>query len=271
MEFYRFFSLTHDPFSRPESPDDAIITDAYSRTIAQARSVVDADRGIAVLTGAPGSGKSTLSALALSGYCTIQPLAPAARLTSSHLYDAILSHADMLIPRSLERRARAARSAIQGLLAEHESIILHIDQAESVSSETLCAARTLREISGVFAPPISLLLTGTTPLLRRLQSDVSLAGIDIHATRIEIGPVNAAEYLAVACSQAGRAAGEIFSPDGVEAISQASHTISEVICTARRAMMFACQIAEPVVTAEIVSQVTTPRSPASTTRRAVAA
>lgn len=255
MEFFRFFGLSHDPFCRPESADDAIITQGTSDTIRQVRAAIGGQRGIATLTGSPGSGKSTIAALATVGYYTIRPLAPTTRMTPSHIYEAILDSTGQPSRRSLEHRARAARDAIQGAISEHGTCTLCIDGAEAVPSETLIAARALREIAGVFSPPISLLLVGSSALRRRLSSEVSLMGIDAQSEKIEVGDMSdVAEYLALACSQAGRAAGEVFSPDGVAEIQQKSRTISDMIRTVRQSMVFSCEIAEPVITAEVVAQ-----------------
>ncbi|MYC16255.1 MAG: ATP-binding protein [Gemmatimonadetes bacterium] len=254
MKLFRFFGLSHDPFCRPESADDAIITQGMSDTIEQVRSVIDDQRGIATLIGSPGSGKSTIATLATEDRYVIRPLAPTNRMTPGHLYEAILDSTGQPSRRSLEHRARAARDAIQGAISEYGTCTLYIDDAEAVPTETLVAARALREIAGIFAPPISLLLVGSSSLRRRLSSEVSLLGTDAQAEHIEISDISdVAEYLVLACSRAGRAAGDIFSPDGVGAIQGASRTISEMISMVRRCLTFAHDIAEPVITAEIVS------------------
>lgn len=254
MEFHRFFSLNHDPFSRPESPDDAIITQGWSDSITQIRRAVD-DHKPVVITGSPGSGKTTLSALAISDRLLISPLAPPTRMTPGHMYDAVLDDLSAAsIPRSLERRARAARAAIQIVMRDRGSCVLCIDPAESVPTETLQAAWSLREIAGVFAPPVSLVVVGASTLGRRIEREVVLSGIDVQAEQVEVGPISVGEYLTIACSRAGRAAGEIFSPCATGAIAQSASTISELARTVQQVLMFSCQIAEPVVTGEIVGQ-----------------
>jgi type II secretory pathway predicted ATPase ExeA len=285
-----FFGLQERPFDLTPNPRFLLLTPKHREALANLEYGLHAQKGLTLLIGEAGTGKTTLirSALAAGhgsadGGC-VYLNNPA--LTRGEFYEilaerfglpegAAVSKARFLLAIEDDLRRRHARGGIS---------VLVIDEAQSLSDELLEEVRLLANIETDSEKLLRLVLAGQPELAGRLNQ-VGLRQLKQRvALRCEIGPLTVAEtagYIAGRIKIAGGNASTIMTRDAVISIFEHSKGIPRTISVlCDNALLTAFAAGERPVSKSTVrsvaqdfdvaigpSRTTTHRSPAPATRQ----
>jgi general secretion pathway protein A len=257
-----FFGLREPPFNVTPDPQFFFANSCYNEAFATLRYGITGRKGFIVVTGEPGTGKTTLLKRLLS---ELDP----------HIHTAWIFHPHLGFPEvfrlvlsdlGLPTNPRADRLEMLGqfydyLLAQFGKdhiVALLIDEAQDLSDNILEELRLLSNLEASGTKLLQIVLIGQPelesrldhPSLRQLKQRIVLRSRIVPLANHEIGP-----YIDFRLATAGCAGRRIFAAGAVEQISQYSKgvpRIINVICD--NALLIAYAKSQKSVTAEMVAE-----------------
>ena len=258
-----FFGLRERPFDLSPNPRFLVLTDAHREALSNLEYGVASRRGVTVLIGDAGTGKTTLIRAAL------QRLPE--RVRSVFLHNPALSRAEFLemlaVRFELSEQARVSKTA---LLVELEATlrarqergelsVLIIDEAQSVPVELLEEIRLLGNIETDDTKLLSIVLAGQPELAAILDQDRLRQFKQRIALRCELRPltqIETAGYLAGRVRAAGGVGAQVFTREAVMMVHQHSGGIPRIISViADNALVTAFAVGRKPVNSELVAEV----------------
>jgi general secretion pathway protein A len=232
-----FYGLRERPFDLTPNPRFLFLTARHREALSTLRYSLSQHRGLALLLGDAGTGKTTVIRAALAaeqrpGHRYVLLNNPT--LSKAEFYEylatgfkfsdhAAQSKAKFLFELQHEAQERFANGGVTALI---------IDEAQSLPHELLEEVRLLANIETSTAKLLNVLLAGQPELAGRLN-DPSLRQLKQRITlRCELAPLTVKEtmaYIAVRLRIAGGNAAEIFTRDAVLAIHDASRGLPRTI------------------------------------------
>jgi general secretion pathway protein A len=245
------------------NPRFLVLTDAHREALSNLEYGIASRRGITVLVGEAGTGKTTLIRAALQR----QP----EQVRSVHLQNPALTRAEFVemlaIRFELSHSARASKSALltelEATLRERyqrgESSVLIVDEAQSLPLELLEELRLLGNIETEETKLLSIVLAGQ-PELAGLLNQASLRQLKQRvALRCELRALTQAEtagYLAGRIRAAGGVGAQVFTREAVILIHQRSSGIPRMVSViADNALVTAFALGRKPVNSEVVTEV----------------
>ena len=231
-----FFGLRERPFDLTPNPRFLVLTDAHREALSNLEYGVASRRGITLLIGEAGTGKTTIIRTALER----QP----DRVHSVHLHNPSLRRdefVEMLAVRfGLTDGARRSKTTLlnelEALMRERnsrgESTVLIIDEAQSLPLDLLEEIRLLANIETNDTKLLSVVLAGQPELAARLNDDALRQLKQRIALRCELGPLTLTEtlgYVAGRIAAAGGVGAQIFTREAVMLIHERSRGIPRTI------------------------------------------
>ncbi len=230
-KYYRYFGLERDPFLDTADPYFYCELGALRKAKDRLASVVDESRGLTVILGEPGTGKTSLSS-ALE-----QELLQDDRIVLGKILDpTFATEVEFLIAvgrvfgLSLPPRSSAAlKNALKNFffetaVLENRTLVLVIDEAQNLSDEGLEALRLLLNYHVPQKKLLNILLFGQSELERRINARHNL--VDRVDSWIRLQPLDetmAGAVLDFRLSKAGLAHGQqIFTPQARTLLLQSS-------------------------------------------------
>ena len=224
-EHLRAWGLRHAPFT-PDGKNTATILPAESHR--EARDLLDttaALRGVMLLTGAPGSGKSTLIKTwmnALEPKRHLPLLITQSSLSASGVMEILLA--------KLGERPRFKRSASLLVLEKHLTdihpltLVLILDDAQNYPAPALEEIRMLLGLGGQQRSAFALILAGDEYLLGSLRLSIQRALFTRISATAVLAPLAREQIAAHLNTQVARAGLErdIFEPAAVDLFAEAS-------------------------------------------------
>jgi general secretion pathway protein A len=217
------FGLSAEPFSPAPSPHDLQMTGAHAEALAALEVGLRNRSGLIVLTGAPGTGKTSVVYRVLSSLGDEVRTAYVAQTSLD--FDGLLSHilADFGIRHESKSRGDQL-DALDAFLLEcaREGTVaaVVIDEAQNLSSETLEQIRLLTNYETFSRKLLQVVLVGAPELDERLASpELQHLGSRV-AVHVKLGRLNRAEsraYIEHRLRTAG-AALDLFAPAAVNAL-----------------------------------------------------
>lgn len=185
MSWTTFFGFNQDPFARDLPPEKRFVTSDLDELQARLQYLVET-RGIGLLLGAPGSGKST-------ALRRLRDSLHPEQVRPIYLHDTAVNIADLYRQLALElgiepcwRRAmtfRAIRAEIDRLLTERKiAVLLIIDEAHRLHSEVLAELPVLTNFGWDGDARLPILLAGQPGLANRLR----MASLEALAQRVTV-------------------------------------------------------------------------------------
>ncbi len=217
-----FFGLRERPFDLTPNPRFLVLTDAHREALSNLDYGIASRKGITLLVGEAGTGKTTVIRAALER----QP----ERVHAVHLHNPALTRdefVEMLAARfELSAAARTSKAALLlelEVLMRHrdacgESTVLIIDEAQSVPLDLLEEIRLLANIETAEVKLLSVVLAGQPELARRLNDDALRQLKQRIALRCELRPLTLPEtlgYIAGRIAAAGGVGAQVFTREAV--------------------------------------------------------
>jgi general secretion pathway protein A len=234
--YEHFFGLRERPFDLTPNPRFLVLTESHKEALAHLEYGISTRKGITLLVGEAGSGKTTLIRAAVEKM--------PARVHCVHLHHPTLSRpefVEMLAARfGLSEEASQSKATmlieLEALLrarrAASETSVLVLDEAQSLPAELLEEIRLLANIETNDEKLLSLIIAGQPELADRLN-DQSLRQLKQRvALRCELQPLSAQEtagYLAGRIRAAGGTGARVFTREAVAVIHERSLGIPRTI------------------------------------------
>ena len=258
-----FFNLNERPFDLSPNPRYLVMTEAHREALSNLDYAVASRKGVTLLLGEAGTGKTTIIRAALER----QP----ERAHCVHLQNPALNRAEfveMLATRfGLTHHATASKAALllelEALLVsrrqQDESTVLIIDEAQSLPLELLEEIRLLANIETNHEKLLSVILAGQPELADRLN-ERSLRQLKQRiALRCELRPLTLREssaYVAGRIRAAGGVGAQTFTREAVMLMHERSGGIPRTLnVIADNALLTGFAVGQRPVTAKLVLEV----------------
>src|ERR1700757_52645 len=216
-EFFSQFGLQRNPFHASSDPQFFFSTAANDAALAQLVFGIESRQGIVLLTGEPGTGKTTLL------HCLLNWLRSHS-YSSSYVFHSLLSSAGLLEMILRDFGISCASRAKSGLLAALEEWLLRrhksgdcpvivIDEAQALSTRALEELRMLLNLEIPGAKLVQIVLAGQPALeekLRRPGLEQLRRRIMFHCKLPVLTPEETAGYIASRLARAGAPKSELF-------------------------------------------------------------
>lgn len=237
MMYEAFFNLRERPFDLVPNPKFLFLTGRQREALSNLRYGLLAPRGLTLLVGEAGTGKTTIIQAVLS---ELDPglvecvLVSNPALTRAEFYESLAAgyRLGAEAGTSKSRFLAAFRDHLERRHSAGLLTALVVDEAQSMSHELLEEVRLLSNMETATTKLLNVVLTGqpeladrlNDPALRQLKQRVSL--------RCELAPLSVSEtaaYIAGRIRIAGGDPGAIFSREAVGAVHDASRGVPRVI------------------------------------------
>jgi type II secretory pathway predicted ATPase ExeA len=257
-----FFGLKALPFLKPPGAEDVLQTPSMTRALERLRYLADR-RGIGVIFGGPGTGKSTLLRAFMASLAkTTHAVCYLSHTTCAvlDLYRQIARGFDLSPRYSRADVARELKERIQKLSRQSRiEPVLVIDEAHLLPAPFVEELRLLSSFDADSRDDLTMVLAGHLQLESNLRLAVHEAFSQRIVLRVRLNALDRPEvekYLLFRLERAGRTA-KLFLPDSIEAIAKASHGIPRLIDRlAEHALLLALRDHKKEIDAEIVMQAT---------------
>jgi general secretion pathway protein A len=234
--YEQFFGLRERPFDLTPNPRFLVLTESHKEALANLEYGIGSRKGITLLVGEAGSGKTTMIRAAVEKM--------PARVHCVHLHNPTLSRpefVEMLATRfGLSEEASQSKATmlieLEALLrarrAASETSVLVVDEAQSLPAELLEEIRLLANIETNDEKLLTLIIAGQPELAERLN-DQSLRQLKQRvALRCELHPLSAQEtagYIAGRIRAAGGTGAKVFTREAVALIHERALGIPRTI------------------------------------------
>jgi len=234
--YEKFFGFDERPFDLTPNPRYLVLTEVHREALSNLEYGIASRKGITLLIGEAGSGKTTLIRTAIAR----QP----ARVHCVHLNNPALTRpefVEMLADRfGLSQQARGSKAVLllelEVLLQERrqagETTVLIVDEAQSLPLELLEEIRLLANIETDDQKLLSVIMAGQPELAERLN-DRGLRQLKQRvALRCELRALTLQETAAYIAGRIGAAGGrgaQVFTREAVTTIYERSHGIPRTI------------------------------------------
>lgn len=258
-----FFGLTERPFDLTPNPRFLVLTGPHREALSHLDYGIASRRGITLLLGDAGTGKTTILRSALER----QP----AKVHCVHLSNPALTReefVEMLASQfGLSAHARTSKTALllelEALLrarhARDESSVLVIDEAQSLPLELLEEVRLLANIETEETKLLLVVLAGQPELAGRLNDNALRQLKQRIALRCELRPLTMTEtlaYVAGRIAASGGVGAQVFTREAVVSIHERSGGIPRSISViADNALVTGYALGKRPVTRAIVEEV----------------
>lgn len=186
--------------------------------------------GFVALAGEPGSGKSTLNALAFrraNEIKTVTVVGPAnverRKMTAMHVSAEIIRQlSEESVPRTANTRDALATEILRQRYEQGQRVALVIDEAHELPTTTIKDLKRYHELSHGFARLLAIILLGQPELANRFDLDRNfrLREVIIRLELFQLPPMRGevAEYLARRFQWVGKDIGDVFEPEALQAL-----------------------------------------------------
>jgi general secretion pathway protein A len=231
-----FFGLTKDPFTMSPDPEFLVKTRQHREALAGLTYAILGRRGISVLAGDVGTGKTTLLAKVLQ-------LLSTQSVSTSVILNPTLNPAEFIesvmlgfgidpVPESKTQRLRSLERFLAEKTEKGQVVTLIVDEAHLLSPAVLEEIRLLGNIEPGYSKLLQIVLLGQNELDELLNRESLRQFKQRIALRFSIGPLSdaeVAEYLEHRWVRAGGNVPTPFSPEATAAVQAWSKGIPRLI------------------------------------------
>lgn len=232
-----FYGLRERPFDLTTNLRYLFLTARHEEALGNLQYGLTSQKGIVVLTGAAGTGKTTMIHAALD---SVEPARikyvyiDNPTLTRAEFYD-VLANGFGLDPEAASSKVRCLRELSRTLRersAAHERTALIIDESQSLSTELLEEIRLLANLETPREKLLSVILAGQPEFAARLdgpsmQQFKQRIALRCHLTPLEL--LESAAYIGARIRVAGGQPSDLFTRESVELIHERAQGIPRSI------------------------------------------
>jgi len=234
--YEQFFELSERPFDLTPNPKFLVLTDSHREVLRNLEYGIASRKGLTVLIGEAGSGKTTMIRSAIARQPT--------QVHCVHMHNPTLSRQEFVETLALEFGLSAEARASKALMLRElgtmlrrqhqagESTVLIVDEAQSLPLDLLEEIRLLANIETDAVKLITLIIAGQPELAERLNEQSLRQLKQRVALRCELRPLTFQEtagYIAGRIKTAGGVASRVFTLDAVKLIFERSRGIPRLI------------------------------------------
>jgi general secretion pathway protein A len=258
-----FFGLAERPFNLTPSPRFLVLTNSHREALSNLKYAIASRKGVTLLTGDAGSGKTTLVRTAIE------------RQESSvqcvHLHNPVLTRTEFVETLALKfglsggavtskaRLLDELETLLTGRFAKGETTVLIVDEAQSLSLELLEEVRLLANIETNDEKLLSVVIVGQPEVIAKLEQLEIRQLKQRIALRCELHPLTldeTAAYLVGRIRVAGGVGTEVFTREAVILIHRESRGIPRMInVLADNALLGGFATGQKPVTSALVREV----------------
>jgi type II secretory pathway predicted ATPase ExeA len=233
--YEHFFGLRERPFDLTPNPRFLYLTGRHREALSTLQYGITGRKGITLLIGEAGTGKTTLvraAVDALAGRDTLSIYVSNPALTRAEFYELLASRCGFC---SGESKARFLVDLEHQVLARHEAggvTALVIDEAQSLPPELLEEVRLLANIETASEKLLPVVLAGQPELAQRLEEPAFRQLKQRIALRCELGALTIQEtaaYISGRIRIAGGDSAKTFTREAVQAVHEYSRGIPRTI------------------------------------------
>ncbi|MDD2272717.1 MAG: AAA family ATPase [Desulfuromonadaceae bacterium] len=242
-----FFGLREDPFRLTPDPAFYYPSSDHANALLSLDYIMNNREGFCLLTGEPGTGKSTLIRIFLNKWQEQAEIAlvMTPRLSPEEFLQAILEDLGVVSPLSGNKNnmIKEFRDFLLSHAANDRRVAIVVDEAQNLPIETLEELRLLSNLETEKEKLLQIILIGQPELVDKLSAEQLKQlnqRISVRASLHPLSACNTADYLATRLRQAGANAGVFFDKDALETIHRRSNGIPRLInLIASRSLMAA--------------------------------
>lgn len=234
--YKKFFGLRESPFKVNPDPRYLFLTPGIQEALASLAYGIRGRRGIILLTGEVGTGKTTLLNMVLD-WLRQNRAATAfifnTHLTTSELFECLM--ADLGIPCESHSKGEILMRLNRWLLDRHsngQTTVLIVDEAQSLSDEVLEEIRFLTNLETSTEKLLQVVLSGQPELEEKLRHPHLRQFRQRITVRCKTSPLSLEEtrgYIAERLRIAGASGEPLFSPEAIESIHRHTNGIPRLI------------------------------------------
>jgi general secretion pathway protein A len=235
--YERHFGLSKNPFLTTPDPDLHLLTPRHREALAALSYAIIVRKGLAVLCGEAGTGKTTLVR-------KLMGVSASARAYTSVIFNPLLTAAEFLemmllnfgaadIPASKTQRLMMLERMLRSAASQRRTAVLIIDEAHTLSPQLLEEIRLLTNFETSEHKLIQIVLAGHPELNQMLNRQELWHVKQRVAVRVQVGSLSPAElqqYIAYRwnkSSENGRPAP--FTPEAMARVAQCSRGIPRLV------------------------------------------
>lgn len=250
-----FFNLKEDPFGLTPDPAFYYPFNEHANALLSLDYIMNNREGFYLLTGEPGTGKTTLLRIFINKWQAQAEIAlvMTPRLTSEEFLQAVLDDLGVIFPLSGNKNdmIKEFRDFLLEQARAGRRVAIVVDEAQQLPDATLEELRLLSNLETEKEKLLQIILVGqpelvdklNAPHLRQLSQRIAVRSALTH-----LSDKATADYLTTRLHRAGALTGAIFSPKAALSIHQLSGGIPRLInMMASRALMVGFLEGKPVI------------------------
>jgi general secretion pathway protein A len=233
--YQEFYGLRSRPFDLTPNPRFLLLTGKHREALSTLQYAISGHKGVALLVGDAGTGKTTLIHAALETPSDSLPvLLSNPALTRSEFLE-FLAEGFGLPPEAATSKTRCLNALTRALKERHTGgsmAALIIDEAQCLPDELLEEVRLLANIETAQEKLLSIILVGQPELADRLNQPSQRQIKQRIGLRSTLAPLDAEEtaaYIATRVQVAGGTCASLFTPDAIETVYEYSAGIPRTI------------------------------------------
>lgn len=255
ISYLDFFGLKDDPFRLTPDPSYYYPSREHANALLSLDYTLNNREGFCLLTGEPGTGKTTLLRIFMNKWQELAEIAlvMTPRLNPSEFLQAVLDDLGVIFPLSGNKNDMIKE--FRDFLLEHATngrrVVIIVDEAQQLPDETLEELRLLSNLETEREKLLQIILVGQPELAEKLEHEhLRQLGqrIAVRATLTPLVERGTADYLATRLMRAGANASACFDKEALDAIHRVSKGIPRLInLIASRSLMVAYLEGKPGV------------------------